>query len=71
MDRPLAAVGRRLTTVRPAALGRQVAAWLVVNSMYAERVQFNMLCEQNVRNVWRKNAFRLLVARCTDVGTTR
>lgn len=29
-----------------------------------------MLCEQNMRNVWRKNAFNRLVARCTDIGTT-
>lgn len=34
-----------------------VTAWLTINSMRSERVQFNQLCLQNVANVWRKNAF--------------
>ena len=33
-------------------------AWLTINSMRAERVQFNQLCVQNVTNVFRKVAFR-------------
>eukprot|EP01083_Nonionella_stella_P030773 84290_1 len=39
-----------------------VSAWLVVNSMRLERIQFNQLCLQNVTNVWRKNAFRTVLA---------
>ena len=37
-------------------------AWLVVNSMRSERVQFNALCMQNLANIWRKNALRELMA---------
>ncbi len=39
-----------------------VAAWLVINSMRSERIQFNQLCIQNVSNVWRKNSFKTLLA---------
>ena len=38
-----------------------VTAWLVVNSMRSERVQFSQLCLQNVTNVWRKVAFNDLL----------
>ena len=37
-------------------------AWLIVNSMRVERVQFNQLCVQNVTNVFRKVAFREIAA---------
>eukprot|EP00457_Paulinella_chromatophora_P000002 gb/GEZN01000002.1/.p1 GENE.gb/GEZN01000002.1/~~gb/GEZN01000002.1/.p1 ORF type:complete len:6816 (+),score=1425.09 gb/GEZN01000002.1/:114-20561(+) len=37
-----------------------VAAWLVVNSMRSEQVQWNMLCVQNVSNIYRKNAYRAI-----------
>ena len=33
------------------------AAWLVLNAMRSERVQFDQLCTQNLCNVWRKNAW--------------
>jgi hypothetical protein len=39
----------------------EVTAWLVVNSMGSERLQFNQLCIQNVTNVYRKNGFRNLL----------
>ena len=39
-----------------------VAAWLVVNSMRTERVQFDQLCGQNLANIWRQNAWNLLLA---------
>ena len=39
----------------------EIVAWLVVNSMRSERVQFNMLCMQNLANVWRKAGFRALM----------
>ena len=35
---------------------RDVAAWLHTNSMHSEALQFNLLCEQSVRNVFRKQA---------------
>jgi hypothetical protein len=35
----------------------RIAAWLVVNSMRSEQTQWNMLCVQNVSNIYRKNAF--------------
>lgn len=38
-----------------------VAAWLTINSMQAERVQFNQLCMQNLSNIWRKHAFSALL----------
>ena len=31
-----------------------VCAWLVTNSMRSEQVQFNLLCEQSLGNIWRK-----------------
>ena len=34
----------------------------------SERVQFNMLCEQSLNNVWRKKAFAALMARYPSVG---
>ena len=41
---------------------RDILAWLVLNSMRSERVQFNNLCSQNLFNVWRKNAWDQLIA---------
>ncbi|CAE7489696.1 unnamed protein product [Symbiodinium natans] len=35
-----------------------VAAWLLVNSIRTERIQFAMLQLQNLANVWRRNAFK-------------
>jgi hypothetical protein len=36
---------------------RDVISWLVINSMRVDGIQFNLLCEQNVSNIWRKRAF--------------
>ncbi len=33
-----------------------ICAWLVINSMKTEKVQFNMLIEQCLENLWRKHA---------------
>ena len=60
----------RPTTDRRAAADEQTTkavlvacvAWLIVNSMRVERVQFNRLCVQNVTNVFRKVAFREIAA---------
>jgi hypothetical protein len=37
-----------------------VLSWLVINSMRVDSVQYNLLCEQSVSNVWRKRAFSTL-----------
>ena len=42
---------------------QDVSAWLVINSMRSERIQFNALSLQNVANVWRCNALRTLIDR--------
>jgi len=39
----------------------RVTAWLIINSMQSERVQFNQLCLQNISNIWRKNAFETVI----------
>mgnify|MGYP003948662503 FL=1 len=39
-----------------------VVAWLVVNSMRSEQLQWSMLCCQNIANIYRKNAFSNLGA---------
>eukprot|EP01047_Picozoa_sp_COSAG01_P047579 COSAG01_NODE_4559_length_4922_cov_3.073813_1_plen_1390_part_10 len=36
---------------------RQIVAWLTINSMESEKVQWQMLCIQNTANIYRKNAF--------------
>ena len=38
-----------------------VSAWLVINSMRAERVQFDQLCGQSLQNIWRQNAWNELL----------
>jgi Ca2+-binding EF-hand superfamily protein len=48
---------------------KNVSAWLNINSCRSEGVQFNMLCEQNLRSVWRKVAFRRLSQHHATVGT--
>lgn len=44
-----------------------VIAWLVINSMRVDGVQFNLLCEQNVANIWRKTAFAGFLAHTSEV----
>jgi hypothetical protein len=39
-----------------------VAAWLTVNGMKSENVQFRMLCHQSVDNVMRKRAYSILTS---------
>ena len=49
----------------------EVSAWLVVNSMRSEKVQFQMLCEQSIENVWRKQAFTTLLREWKTIGTDK
>jgi len=44
-----------------------VAAWLTINGMKSENMQFAMLCRQSVENVWRKNAFSMLSSNCSEL----
>lgn len=37
-----------------------VVSWLVINSMRVDGVQYNLLCEQSVANIWRKRCFLTL-----------
>jgi Ca2+-binding EF-hand superfamily protein len=39
------------------SLPTHVAAWLTINSMRMEQLQFYQLCLQNLHSVWRKKAF--------------
>ena len=41
---------------------RDVLSWLVVNSMRVDGIQFSLLCEQSVSNIWRKRSFNMLRA---------
>ena len=40
---------------------QDVAAWLTINSMRTERVQFDQLCAQNLATLWRQNAWMQLL----------
>ena len=39
---------------------RDVLSWLTINSMRVDGIQFSLLCEQSVGNIWRKRAFSTL-----------
>ena len=52
---------------RPDQVLKQINAWLVVNSMRSERIQFNQLCLQNVSNIWKKQAFDVLLSRHSEM----
>jgi hypothetical protein len=41
-------------SIDPKQWYKDVISWLVLNSMRADSIQFNLLCEQNVQNIWRK-----------------
>ena len=47
------------STLAPKVL-KAICAWLIINSMRAEHVQYQQLLIQNISNVWRKNAFNVL-----------
>ncbi len=44
-------------------------SWLVINSMRVDGIQFDLLCEQSVANVWRKRAFANLCVGYRDVDS--
>jgi hypothetical protein len=51
------ASGECLTVRNQRARLQEVTAWLVINSMRTERLQFDQLCHQNLASIWRANAF--------------
>lgn len=51
----------------PGQFLKEIVSWLVINSMRVDTVQFNLLCEQNVTNIWRKVAFSILLKNYKDV----
>lgn len=48
-----------------------IAGWLHINSIHSETLQFSLLSEQKVRNVWRKAAFNELCRRREEVGSSK
>ena len=69
---PFGARGARLDTLSAAEQQQtflhDVCAWLLVNSMSAEGLQFARLCQQSLRNVWRKAAFRTMLRAAEQPG---
>ena len=47
---------------------RHIVLWLHLNAMRFEKVQFRLLCEQTLANVWRKAAYRWLLEHHEMVG---
>jgi hypothetical protein len=41
---------------------KDVVSWLMTNSMRVDGVQYNLLCEQSVSNIWRKRCFNGLLS---------
>ena len=47
-----------------------IVAWLIVNSLRSEQTQWTMLCIQNISNLYRKNAFKHLLANAQQLVET-
>jgi Protein of unknown function (DUF3638)/Protein of unknown function (DUF3645) len=47
-----------------------LVVWLFLNSVAQEQLSFGQLCLQNLANVWRKQAFNVLLEDCTNVVAT-
>jgi hypothetical protein len=45
-----------------------VSAWLTINGMRSENMQFNMLCRQSIENVWRKRGFYTLTSNYPELS---
>jgi hypothetical protein len=52
----------------PTALLRDVLAWVLVNTLRLEAAQQALLTQQSLAYVWRKQAFRSLVAHATQLA---
>lgn len=49
---------------------KDVVSWLVINSMRVDGVQYNLLCEQSVANIWRKRSFSTLKTEYRNIDRT-
>ena len=49
---------------------KDVVSWLVINSMRVDGVQYNLLCEQSVANIWRKRSFNTLKTEYKNIDRT-
>ena len=72
---PTHVLSRLDSLIAPAERSQRVliacVAWLTINSMRAERVQFNQLCVQNVTNVFRKVRWDWMWVLTATRGTCR
>jgi len=58
-----AATGNPLETIRsPTQLLIDISSWLTLNGMRSENTQYRLLCEQSMHNIWRKQAFNLMIS---------
>lgn len=48
---------------------KDVVSWLVINSMRVDSIQYNLLCEQSVSNIWRKRCFNVLMKGYRDIDS--
>lgn len=58
-------------SLNPTQFLRDVLSWLNINSMRVDGIQFNLLCEQNVNNIWRKRSFGRLRNNYNVVGSDK
>jgi hypothetical protein len=49
------------SSANPKQYLQDVVSWLTINSMRVDGIQFSLLCEQSVSNIWRKRAFATLL----------
>ena len=47
---------------------KDVCGWLMINLMRSEKIQFDLLCEHSVKNVWRKVAYNKLIDQYKEIG---
>ncbi|CEL97859.1 unnamed protein product [Vitrella brassicaformis CCMP3155] len=59
-----------LATLSAADVLSHTAGWLTLQSMRSEKMQFDLLCEQDLCNVWRRRAFELLREGHDQVGSS-
>ena len=50
---------------------KDILSWLVINSMRVDGIQFSLLCEQSVSNIWRKRIFMALRSNFRDMESDR
>lgn len=61
--------GKPQPSLGPAGLElRKVVRWLHISTMRSESLQFHLLCDQSLANVWRKAAFGRMLQAHTDGG---